>query len=274
MYVICFYWKGERWQEEYVDYSTVTGDTSFRAHLQRVGPADQQLVSLYINNLYRGVKRWADRPFKFVCFTNEPLSVFPEVELRSFPMVTRSGVLPRMYMFSREAGLFGHQVLSLDIDVVIVGPLDDIMAYNGLYCTRQSWSKTEWGQLDGDIMSFRAGPENEARFWTPLISDVAEAERISTGRERLWVRHVTGGKADMWHEVLPGSQVVSLKHHVRKRNELPSVANRIVSCHGHPRPHVFNGDWRKANWPTFEEMEERGELEQYFEKTNQVTYGT
>lgn len=259
-YVVCFYWEGERWQEKVTDYRKVTEDVSFQRHLRRVGPADRRLVALYVNNLYWGVRKWYNPPFKFVCFTNVELDVVPEVELRPFRMVTKRGVMPRMYMFSEEAGLFGHQVLSLDIDVVITGPLDDILGYEGLYCTRQSWQKgPEWGLLDGDIMSFRAGPENEQRFWKPLVSDVAEAERISQGRERVWVRHVTGGKADMWTTVTP-SQIVSLKHHVRKRQELPSENIRIVSFHGYPRPHQFSAPWRKENWYTFKELEQKQEL--------------
>lgn len=248
MYVVCFYWQGERWQEDMRNPDEYTNDTSFRNHLRRVGNADRRLVQVYVNNLYRGVKKWSERPFKFVCFTNEPLEVLPDIELRELPMYSNRGVLPRVYMFSEAAGLFGHQVLSLDLDVIIVGSLRDIMNYDGTFCVRPSWSKTEWGLPDGDVMSFRAGLETEAMFWKPFIADVQEAERITQGRERKWIRHCTNNKCDLFSDVTPG-QVASLKHHVRRRDYLHNSLVRIVSCHGFPRPHQFSSPWKDENWP-------------------------
>jgi hypothetical protein len=157
-------------------------------------------------------------------------------------------------MFSEEAGLFGHQVLSLDLDVIIVNSLEKIMDYEGLFCTRESWSKSEFGLPDGDVMSFRAGPETEAMFWKPLIADVAKAEEISTGRERLWIRHCTNNHCDMFKDITPG-MVVSLKHHIRRRPQLPNHLVTIVSCHGYPRPHQFHSPWKDANWPMVKELE-------------------
>lgn len=247
-YVVCFYWQGERWVDKGRPISEITEDVNFHNHLLRIGRVSNDLAAHYVNNLYRGVKKWAARPFRFVCFTNEPLNVLPQVELRQLPMITRRGVMPRMYMFSREAGLWDHQVLSLDIDVIIVGTLEQIMAYEGLFCVRESWSKSEFGLPDGDVMSFRAGPETEALFWKPLIADVATAERISTGRERLWIRHCTRNQCDLFKDVVPGA-VVSYKHHVRRRPYLRNHLVRIVSCHGKPRPHQFRAPWKDENWP-------------------------
>lgn len=249
-YVVCFYWQGERWQEHSLnseELSDVTQDISFQNHLRRVGAADRKLVELYVNNLYLGVLKWAVHPFRFVCFTNERLSVLPEIEVRPFVMVSRRGVLPRAYMFSRQAGLFGHRVLAMDIDVVVVGSLEEMMDYEGLFAVRESWSRAEWGLPDGDVMSFRAGPETERMFWKPLIADVPAAERLTQGRERLWIRHCTNNKVDLFRDVLPG-QVVSLKHHVRQRDYLPNKLTRIVSCHGYPRPHQIHLPWLEENF--------------------------
>jgi len=244
MYVICFYWEGERWQtREGIEQPT---DPAYIRHLQRAGNTPKELPSRYVNNLFRGVSRFASQEFKFVCFTNEPMEVDPGVEIRPFNLVTTKGVLPRLHMFSEEAGLFGHQVLCLDLDVVVVGDMEPLMKYDGLFCARSKFLPREQHKLDGDIMSFRAGPEAEAIFWTPFIADVPGNVQFTQGRERYWVRKVAGDIADRWDVQAP-SAVLSVKWHMRGRQEVPKGAV-IISCHGFPRPHQVKDEWIKKYW--------------------------
>lgn len=243
--VVCFYWEGERWQEDKVNPFEITEDPSFRRHLLRVGKAPLDLVTHYIENLYHGIEKWAARPFRFICFTNADISVNGNIELRDLPMFTSKGVLPRLYMFSEEAGLFGHQVLSLDLDVVITGSLKEIMEYGGLFCVRERWQRKERHLPDGDIISFSAGKETQEIFWDPFIADVKAAENFTKGRERYWITKMIGDRWDNWEKIVPG-QIVSYKNHVL-RDGLQN--GRIVSFHGHPRPHMVSDDWRVENWP-------------------------
>lgn len=261
VYVVCFYWQGDRWQQTNYAESDKKYVNRQQPFLDKVGKVKPKLPSRYVNNLYRGVERFATRPFHFVCFSNEKLNVCEGVDLRPFPFVTRMGVLPRMFVFSQEAGFFGHQVLCLDLDLVIVGSLKDIMNYTGLFCARSKFKRGEEYKLDGDIFSFRAGPETERMFWLPFIENVAEVEKQTKGRERYWFRQVAGVIADRWDYITPG-QIVSFKRHVRKwvRNRkkgekrkkiddslLPTNA-RIVSCHGTPRPDQIEAEWVKKYW--------------------------
>ena len=268
MYVVCFYWQGDRWQQDGFTYDNPNYVNRQQPFLSKVGNVSDDLPAKYVNNLYKGVKRFADREFKFVCFTNQELDVLPEVEIRPFKKATQMGVLPRLYMFSKEAGLFGHQVLCLDIDVLIVGSLADIMGYNGLFCARSKFKFGEGHKLDGDIMSFRAGKKVEDMFWTPFIKDVKAAEKLTEGRERYWFRHIANNSADRWDKIVP-NQIVSFKRHVSKRRKVslreapPNVRRRkirrkintplpegarIVSCHGTPRPNQITGAWVKSYW--------------------------
>lgn len=243
--IVCFYWKGDRWQDT---PAIPTADTSFRNHLRRSGLVSDELASKYVNNLYQGIKRHTTTPFNFICFTNENLTLSTEVEKRPLKLVTSKGVLPRMYMFSKEAGLHGSQVLSLDIDLIITGSLDSLLAYDGLFCTRKSWTRGEETLIDGDIMSFKAGPMSESLFWTPLVEDIEKVEQISGGgRERFWVRHVMKTwEVDTWDQICPG-QVCSYKHHIQPQKKVPPSV-RIISCHGHPRPHQIEDKWRAKYW--------------------------
>jgi len=214
--------------------------------LERTGGASLELVSQYVNNLYQGVKRFANQEFDFICFTNEPLDVVKGIELRPFKLYTQRGVLPRIYMFSSDAGLGDSQVLCIDLDVVIVGDLGPLMDYKGLFCARSKFKHGEEYKLDGDIMSFKAGPEVEKVFWIPFIADVKRAVAMTQGRERYWVRHCANNIADRWDQIAPGA-VLSYKRHLGHGRPVPKGA-AIVSCHGYPRPHQVDDSWVKKYW--------------------------
>ena len=234
MYVICFYWQGDRWQEN--GYKEKSGHVNhLQYHINRCGQIDSELPSRYINNLFYGVKRFAGRPFTFICFTNEKLDLDNEINVKELPMFSDSGVLPRIYMFSKEAGLFGHQVLCLDIDIVIVGSLKRLMDYKGLFASRSNFGADRIP--DGDIMSFKAGKESEDVFWNPFIKDVHAAEQFTKGRERHWIwKCVRGKKWALWDDWCPGAVISYKKQRVYKTGVVPKAAS-IISCHGVPRPH-------------------------------------
>jgi hypothetical protein len=226
--IVAFYWLGTRW-------------------------ANDGLGAKYITHLFHGVKRNLYMPFKFVCFTNEKMPIMDsEIELRPFDMPSNQGVLPRLWMFSKESGLFGNQVLAIDLDVVIVGDLADIAGYRGDFCTRSKFKKGEEFKLDGDVMSFYACEENEKKFWQPYKNNPQGVIALTGGRERYWFRHVldngSGGyNCDRWEKIAP-KQIVSYKRHVQSRhNQIPPNA-RIVSCHGRPRPHEIKADFIAQNW--------------------------
>jgi hypothetical protein len=152
-------------------------------------------------------------------------------------------------MFSGEAGLMGSQVLSLDLDVIITGSLDNLLQYKGAFCTRKSWTPGEETLIDGDIMSFRANDTMERLFWNPIVHMTKTVEEVTQGRERIWVRYVMKDlvkAVDTWDEVCPG-QICSYKHHVMRSGKLPE-GTRIVSCHGYPRPHQIEQKWRMDYW--------------------------
>ena len=243
--VICFYWQGDRWQDN--DFKQDAGHVNhLQHHLDRIGRVDLELAARYVNNLYHGVKRFASCPFEFICFTNEELEVDEGIKLRYFPLLTKSGVLPRVYMFSKESGLFGRQVLCLDIDVVITGSLKKLMDYDGLFCTRSKFKPGEQHKLDGDIMSFRAGREIEEMVWDPFVENIDSAEKMTKGRERYWVRAKLGGIADRWDKIDP-DLVKSYKRHIRGKGQKPESAS-IISFHGKPRPHQAKDEWIKEYW--------------------------
>jgi len=243
LYIICFYWQGDRWQQE--GYAQPEGYVNpLQHHINRANKLEDYLPSQYVNNLYQGVKKFSDSPFKFICFTNEKLSVNDNIDVRPFPIISKMGVLPRLWMFSEDSGLFGHQVLCLDLDTIIVGGLRDIMNYSGRFCTLSKLYAKDTSELGGGIIGFQSCKENEKLFWKSFIQDKEQGEKLTQGRERIWFSEVASDTADRWDKVVPG-QMVSYKLQVKKT--IPKGA-RIIYCHGIPRPHEIKNAWIKKYW--------------------------
>jgi hypothetical protein len=218
--VICFYWLGTRWRED-------------------------DLGSTYVNKLYRGVRRNLSTPHRFVCFTNEPKGI--ECETRPHSSPSWLGCLPRLWQYSEESGLTG-QVLSLDIDLIIVGSLDDLASYRGEFCVRSKFRHGHQWKADGDVIGFKAGGYSK-RLWSAFAEDPVRVEQLTKGMERYWIRYITKNECDRWDKWWP-NQIVSYKRHIR-RNKLKDdvlAEARIVSCHGRPRPHEINAAWIEEHW--------------------------
>lgn len=208
----------------------------------------------YVYRLYRGVQRHLPLDHRFICFADDPdrLKGAP-FEVRKLRTPVWQGCLPKLYVYSPEAELSGR-VLLLDLDNVITGDLADIASYDGPFCVR-AWFKG-WDQgmrdkrdkrlLDGDMISFEVG-ETSRWLWDRFKGNPELRATQTGGRERWYLRdQLTGDKTpDVWQEIVP-EQIVSWKNHMQN-GKVPNGA-RIVSCHGHPRPHEINQDWVREHW--------------------------
>lgn len=216
--IVCFLWYGNRWKRD-------------------------DMGAEYVNRLFRGVSRNLNIPHSFICFTNHPKGIFRGVKVIPLDPPSWKGCLPKVYMFNPDLGLKG-QIFSLDLDVVIVGSLDDMCSYRGDFCVRSRFKVGQEYKMDGDIVGFRVGFGVDT-IWEEFINDPQFAEEMTGGRERYWYRYWVGD-CDRWQVLYPG-QLISYKRHVRSRKILPENA-RIVSCHGFPRPHQIKEPWIKEHW--------------------------
>lgn len=89
----------------------------------------------YVNKLYGMVSRNITPPFRFVCFTDNTDGIRPEVECQplppsDIPMPKNTlGKWPKSRLWNATLGDVTGTVLFLDLDVVIVGNLDDFFSY-------------------------------------------------------------------------------------------------------------------------------------------------
>jgi hypothetical protein len=221
--VVCFYWVGDKGS----------------------GWESLSLAEKYINRLYSSVKRNLTIPFKFTCFMQDKINIpnlDPEINVQYFTAPVWKGRLPKLYAFSKEADLQGRVVI-VDLDLLITGNLDAMFSYNGRFMTR-SEPMVE-NVAGGDIVFFEA---NTFKFWELFKKDTRNIINTTHGNERFFYRQSFGKNMDFLQNLYPES-FLSYKCHIRRNINITSKT-RLISCHGHPKPHelVDTVPWVKEYW--------------------------
>lgn len=209
---------------------------------------------VYVNRLYAGVKRHLKRPFRFVCFTNEPEGLVDGVEVRPVPP-RPEGLEPRrkwptvytkLALFRDGCGGLVGPTLFLDIDQIICGDMDRFFDYRpGEFCIIHNW--IEWRKRifrkrpaigNSSCFRFEAGTMN--RVWELFDSDIADAyDKSRYATEQAFMTHAVGlfGKVNWW----PEEWIASFKRNCTRTFPLnrflaprkPTGAS-ILCFHGHP----------------------------------------
>lgn len=84
----------------------------------------------YVSKLYAMARRFLSRPFRFVCVTDRGFMLPADIEIIEVPSPLRGikGWWSKIALFHPRHGLTGR-VLYLDLDTLVVGPLDAIADY-------------------------------------------------------------------------------------------------------------------------------------------------
>lgn len=112
----------------------------------------------YVNRLHAMVTRNLSYPFKMVCFTDDETGITPEVQCFPIPAMELPGGLPeRMWkkLSTLKEDLYGLKgtALFLDLDIVIVAPIDCFFDYKGEFLIIKDYKK-QW-RITGNSSVYR-----------------------------------------------------------------------------------------------------------------------
>ena len=85
----------------------------------------------YVNKLLNGFKRNTERNFKFICFTDDPRELEPEIEVRELPEDWKR--LCGKAMIFRPENDFEGLNFFIDLDMIITGNLDKLLDFPGKF---------------------------------------------------------------------------------------------------------------------------------------------
>lgn len=189
--------------------------------------------------LHEQVARWWPHdavPLRFVCLTDDrtptSVNVWPGIEVHAL-LHRWPGWWSKMEIMLGAHDDLGD-VLYMDLDTMVVGPLDRFAVHRPL-------------TLLDDF--YRPTLAQSGLMWLPARWRVTCAAMwLDTPQEHMkqfrgdgeWLHAAWGQTANRWQTMEPG-RVVSYKVHVARSGRIPPDA-RIVCFHGHPRP------WQTALW--------------------------
>ena len=208
----------------------------------------------YVNRLFAGVKRHLSRPFRFVCVTNDPEGIRPEVECVPFaqdpgvPGRKWPNIFSKLTLFKDGFADLEGPTLYLDLDVLITGPLDRFFDYHpGEFCIIRNWIefyKRIFRKAppigNSSCFRFEAGASNAVyEFFMREKENPANRHLFAKGSQKLQTRAMFhAGKVNWW----PADWVSSFKRQCIPAFPLnlflaphpPPKAASIVAFHGHP----------------------------------------
>lgn len=112
----------------------------------------------YANRLYAMVARNLHRPFRFVCFTDDPTGLRGEIEALELPPIQidppyENTPWKKLALYNPTLGDLVGPALFFDLDIVITGPIDKFFEYHGEYCVIHNWTQPK--QINGNTSVFR-----------------------------------------------------------------------------------------------------------------------
>ena len=190
----------------------------------------RKYTAQYVNTLRDMVQRNLPASFegRFLCFTDDPAGV--ECETRPLPAGV-TGWWSKLYLFDACRG----RTLYFDLDTLIVGPLDDIAAYDGSFAILRDFYRP-----DGMQSSVMAWNGDFSRIWQAWLD---AGRPLLSGGDQEWVEQQIG-QVDIWQDMHPG---VFASFKGSRCWFGPAAGASVIVFHGEPRPHQVGG-WVAEVW--------------------------
>lgn len=199
--------------------------------------------ALYVNRLYAMCARNMARPFRFVCFTDDPTGVRPEVDCLPLPPLDAE-VLPspgkwgKSRLWAAELGDLGGPFLFIDLDCVVIGSLDDFFDHGAPEDVILARDPAKPLQRIGQTSVYRAPVGKLAPIRDAFLADPMGTQARHRYEQRYVTRAAPGG-VRFW----PRAWVVHYRRRCRRMFPLnyalppkPPAGARIVIFAGHLNP--------------------------------------
>ncbi len=158
----------------------------------------------YVNTLYAMAARNVTGDFKFVCFTDDPTGVCPEVTCLPLPQLGCEippdvpGKWPKIALWGKDLPLTGV-ALFIDLDSVIVGNIDDYFEYGNPedVITARNWLNRLGKSAQTSVFRFPVGKHS-------YMLENLQADSTNVSRkyqyEQNYVTHNVRGGVKFWPE--------------------------------------------------------------------------
>lgn len=192
----------------------------------------------YVEKLRNMVARNLTIPHDFVCITTHEV---PKGVIRMKPPTMAEGWWQKVGLFSPE--LFGPstRVLYFDLDVIIIGSLDNLASSEDMFCMIENFGPNKGHAAhNSSVMLWYPTPKTSEIF-TKFSPDVMK----ELHGDQCWIWRVMGDDIIRDFERY---QCVSYKYEKHPQWQHRTNATSVVVFHGQPKPHQISTDPLSAHW--------------------------
>ncbi|MGE0724814.1 MAG: hypothetical protein AB7O45_10585 [Alphaproteobacteria bacterium] len=203
----------------------------------------QVYTAEHVNVLGRMIERHLEIEHELVCVTDDPAGI--DGHIRIVPLWAEHGDVAnpsspegpscyrRLRMFEPGAAAWlGERILSIDLDMVITGPLAPLVDRAEDFVAMGDTARST--AYNGSLILLRAGsrPQVWEQFDAAASPAATRAARM-VGSDQAWISHVLGPGEATWSKA---DGVYSFRNDLsRSRGPLPEGA-LVVNFHGHWKP--------------------------------------
>lgn len=203
----------------------------------------------YVNVLYNATRANLTGDFRFICLTDDSTGFLPGILALPIPDIGLTqaqwytqGVWPKLALYVADLHGLSGRCLFIDLDMMIIGPLDDMFQYGSGVVTfdvgenMRAHIKTARPEPGTGVFAFDIGQETQ--ILKAFQDDPAAAMRRFQNEQDFVGAHAS--QIGFW----PRDWVISFKRRLRQPIGLdlflppcdPPPGTRILAFHGTPRP--------------------------------------
>ncbi len=204
----------------------------------------------WVDKLYRGVARNYNGHFDFVCLTDQNYKFTENIkQIRFDRSVDQYGWMSLMEWYHPK--ICNTRRVTMGIDTIITGPLDDIFDYDLGDYNLGVCQDPFWPQEICNAITI-AEPSFCKEFWEYWINNEEEVmkncdqlEFPGSPSEMIVLRSLYSNRPRV--DTIFKGRILSYKAHIRDHWDRLADAS-IVYFHGSPKPHQVNEEWVRNHW--------------------------
>ena len=227
----------------------------------------------YVNRLLRGIERHYTGDVRFICVTDDTTGIDPKVETvplvrqpfedamdEAFKTSRRRGAMRKVALFNPDLipDLEGD-VLGFDLDVVITGPLNDLVDFEpGKVCMRFDWLEKKRGRFGGHGSVFKFNPQQHGYLYHDLCENTLKYLEEANFSEQKYTSQRANARDDL--RFYPDDWIASFKRDAMRMPPLNHILapklpdnTRVMCFHGTPKMEEalvgYNGPFHRKTVP-------------------------
>ena len=227
----------------------------------------------YVNKLYNAVQRNLSLKHRFICLTDDAEGIVAGVETFDIPRADLKICWNKLALFDRGIHNIEGQILFLDLDVVIVKPIDDLFLFQpeSKFVSIKEWVSVDYALPDmtpfnASAMRFDVGAFTfiveefykerdvtliEEIFFDEAASKLGQSEKITYNDLEGFPPRVFNGDQE-WEYYMLYKNNVKVDYYpegwlASYRYGFDSKA-RVIVFHGEPKPEQVSDEIVMRNW--------------------------